>query len=174
MNVLKYKCMEFCDLSIIRFLPRIGLKKKIRNWQMLNTSLLLVMLAPPSRLPSPGTLQTWIYFLFESQSHWLLDILPAVTISKLLNSWPSFVLKWCSYEAQWYIICREYRMLSRSLRTREWFLFSTFSKTSVQLVARTWLESVTGDACSSDIWRSLYALHSGWEKHVTLLGCVKK
>lgn len=160
---------------IIRFLHSDRIQKEVRNWRMLNVSLPANRASSPSPLSPPVTLLTWIYFLFESQSRWLLDILPAVTISKLLNSWPSFVLKWFSSEAQWYI-CREYWMAPRSPRTREWVLLTTFSKTCVQLAARTRRE-----------WRLLRMLMAHWhgalfthyapdweKKRVELLGHVTK
>lgn len=150
-------------------------KKKIRNWQMLNISLRLIMLSPPSLFSPPIILLTWIYFPFESQSHWLLDILPAVTISKLLNSWPSFVLKWFSYEAQWYI-CYEYWIVPWSLRVREWFLFTTFSRTCVQLAVRTWLESLSPAISVPQVQGTLFShfYTPNWEQQVKLLDHVTK
>lgn len=143
---------------IIRFPHSDRIQKEVRNWRMLNVSLPANCASSLSPLSPPVTLLTWIYFLFESQSRWLLDILPAVTISKLLNSWPSFVLKWFSSEAQWYI-CREYWMAPRSPRTREWVLLTTFSKTCVQLAARTRLE-----------WRLLRMLMAHWHGALYSLG----
>ena len=148
--------MKFCNRSIIGLL-RSDRSQKKKSPELANVKYFLTAnnAPPPSLLSPPVTLLTWIYFLFESQSHWLLDILPAVTISKLLNSWPSFVLNRFSYEALWYI-CHEYWMVPPSLRTREWFLFTPFSKTHVQLAVRTRRVTVTSDACTTFARRCLY------------------